>query len=175
MDFSPVYLPPDLPADQPTLTMTRVFQAPRTLVWKLWTDPYHLTQWWGPKGYTNPVCRMDVRPGGRWSHVMRGPDGTEYPVESEYLEVVPPERIVYRNAKAEGEIWGDNPPPSFVRTITFTEAGGETTVTIRAEFKTFEERDRIVRRGFATGTNESLDKLAEHIRQLGNEMQQPGT
>jgi uncharacterized protein YndB with AHSA1/START domain len=100
-----------------------------------------------------------------------GPDGTDYPVESEYLEVVPPERSVYRNARAEGEIWGDNPPPSFVRTITFTEAAGKTTVTIRAEFKNVEERDRVVRRGFAAGTNESLDKLAEHIGQLGSKMQ----
>jgi uncharacterized protein YndB with AHSA1/START domain len=143
------------------LIITRVFNAPRTLVWKAFADPYHLAQWWGPKGYTNPVCELDFRVGGHWHNVMRSPEGDEYPVDAEFVEIVPPERIVYRNAPPKGEVWGNNPPPSFVRTITFEEADGRTTLTLRAEFDSAEDKQRAVRRGFVEGTNESYDRLAE--------------
>lgn len=141
------------------LIITRVFDAPRTLVWKAFADPYHLVQWWGPKGFTNPVCELDFRVGGHWHNVMRGPDGDEYPTDAEFIEIVPPERIVYRNAPAVGEVWGGNPPPSFLRTITFVEESGRTTLAIRAEFATAEHKQAVVRRGWIEGTNESLDKL----------------
>lgn len=141
------------------LIITRVFEAPRTLVWKAFSDPFHLAQWWGPKGFANPVCDLDFRVGGHWHHVMRGPDGREYPTDSTFIEIVPPERIVYRNAAPKGEVWGINPPPSFVRTITFEEDGGRTTLTIRAEFETAEHKEAVVRRGWIEGTSESLDKL----------------
>lgn len=143
------------------LVITRTFDAPRGLVWKAFADPYHLAQWWGPKGYTNPVCELDFRIGGHWHNVMRAPDGTELPVDSVFIEIVPPERIVYRNAPPKGEVWGDNPPPSFIRTITFEEADGRTILTIRAEFDSAEDKQNAMRRGFVEGTNSSLDKLAE--------------
>jgi uncharacterized protein YndB with AHSA1/START domain len=143
------------------LIITRVFDAPRTLVWKAFSDPFHLAQWWGPKGYTNPVCELDFRVGGHWHNVMRSPDGDEYPVDVEFIEIVPPERIVYRNAPPKGEVWGDNPPPSFVRTITFEEVDGRTTLTLRAEFDTAADKQAVMRRGFVDGTNESYDRLGE--------------
>lgn len=152
-----------LPEDQPTLTITRVFDAPRALVWKMFSDPFHLRQWWGPHGFTNPVCELDFRVGGRWHHVMRGPDGREYPTDSIFLENVPSERIVYRNAAPKGEVWGDNPPPSFMRTLTFTEAHGRTTLTLFAEFDDMEQRTGAARRGFVEGTLESYDRLAAHL------------
>lgn len=74
--------------------ISRVFDAPRVLVFTAWTDPEHMAQWWGPHGFTNPVCEMDVRPGGAHRIVMRGPDGVEYPIKGVYLEVVEPERLV---------------------------------------------------------------------------------
>lgn len=151
-------------AEDKALVITRTFDAPRALVWRAFADPYHLAQWWGPRHFTNPVCELDFRVGGRWHNVMRGPDGSEYPVDVEFIEIVEPERIVYRNAPAKGEIWGDNPPPSFLRTIAFAEVGGSTTLTIRAEFETVEHKDAVVRRGWIDGTNESLDKLAELLR-----------
>lgn len=152
-----------LPADQPTLTITRVFAAPRTLVWKMFSEPFHLAQWWGPQGFSNPVCELDFRVGGHWHHVMRGPDGREYPTDSTFVEIVPPERIVYRNAAPRGEVWGDNPPPSFKRTLTFTEQDGRTTLTLFAEFDDMDGREAAARRGFVEGTLESYDRLAAHL------------
>ena len=156
----------ELSPSEPTLTIARTFAAPRELVWKMFADPFHLSQWWGPKGYTNPVCQLDFRVGGHWHHVMRGPDGREYPTDSTFIAIDPPSRIVYRNAAPQGEVWGDNPPPSFVRTLTFTEANGVTTLTLVAAFDAPEQRDAAMRRGFAQGTLESYDRLAAHLEAL---------
>jgi uncharacterized protein YndB with AHSA1/START domain len=147
------------------LVVTRTFDAPRALVWRAFSDPLHLSRWWGPKGYTNPVCELDFRVGGHWHNVMRGPDGKDLPTDVTFIEIVEPERIIYRNAPAKGEVWGDNPPPSFVRIITFTEDEGRTTLTMRAEFDSRENKDAVARRGWINGTNSSFDKLAELLRE----------
>ncbi len=157
--------------DDPTtsdreLVITRELDAPRDLVWMAFADPYHLSRWWGPAGFTNPVCELDLRPGGTWRHVMRGPDGRDYPVDSEFLEVVPPERIVYRNLAATAPVFGDNPPPSFVRVITFEALGNRTRLTIHAWFDTAAEKAATIRRGFREGTEQSLDKLASLLADL---------
>ncbi len=77
------------------LVLTRVFDAPRELVWKAWTDPKYVMQWWGPKGFTAPVCRIDFRVGGKFLCCMRSPDGQEFWNGGEYFEIVPHEKIVY--------------------------------------------------------------------------------
>ena len=146
-------------ADDKVLIVTRTFAAPRALVWRAFSDPFHLRQWWGPKGFTNPVCELDFRVGGHWHNVMRGPDGREYPADFTFIEIAEPERIVFRNARGKGEVWGGNPPPSFVRTITFTEEDGRTTLTMRAEFASAEDLQRNASRGFRQGTDESFDRL----------------
>ena len=161
--MEPVILLPD---GQPTLSIERTFKAPRALVWKMFSDPFHLSQWWGPKGFTNPVCELDFRVGGRWYHVMRGPDGRDYPADSIFIEIVPPERIVYRNRVVQAEAFGDNPPPSFKRTLTFTETEGVTTLRLFAEFDNVQQRDGAQRRGFIAGTLESYDKLAARLEAL---------
>jgi len=157
---------PDLtaiPSDR-RLEIEREFDAPRDLVWMMFADPYHLSQWWGPAGFTNPVVELDLRPGGRWYHVMRGPDGKDYPADSEFIEVSPPERIVYRNRQLEAEAFGTNPPPSFLRVITLTDLGnGRTRLTVDAYFDTAAGKDAVVRRGFREGVLESFDKLAAHL------------
>lgn len=150
----------DVTTNEKVLVITRTFDAPRALVWRAFSDPVHLRQWWGPKGYTNPVCELDFRVGGHWHNVMRSPDGKELPVNATFTEIVEPERIVYRNAPPKGEVWGDNPPPTFVRTITFTEENGRTTLTLRAEFDAAADRERAMKRGFIEGTLESYDRLA---------------
>ena len=83
------------------LTLTRVFRAPRALVFQAWTDPKHLSQWWGPKGFTNPVCEEDARVGGALRIVMRAPDGAEYPMIGVFREVVAPERLVFTNSPVD--------------------------------------------------------------------------
>src|SRR4029078_10404472 len=94
--------------DSKTLVITRTLNAPRALVWKMFADPYHLAQWWGPKGYSNRVEELDFRTGGRWRHVMIAPDGKELPTDNDIVEVTEPERLVFRNAPADPKIFGDN-------------------------------------------------------------------
>jgi uncharacterized protein YndB with AHSA1/START domain len=152
--------------DSKTLVITRTLKAPRELVWKMFSDPYHLAQWWGPKGYTNRVDKLDFRTGGSWLHVMIGPDGTEQPTANDILEVTPPRRIVYRNAPADPKIFGDNPPPGFTKTLTFEQVDGGTEFTLVCSFDRPEHKDAVVRRGFSQGTNQSFDKLEAHLATL---------
>ena len=150
--------------DSRTLTITRTLKATRALVWKMFADPYHLAQWWGPEGYSNRVERLDFRTGGSWLHVMIGPDGRELPTDNVILEVAEPERIVYRNAPADPRIFGDNPPPAFTRTVTFDDLGdGRTQLTLVCSFDTEAQRDAVIRRGFVLGTNQSYDKLEAYL------------
>src|SRR6266568_1315682 len=76
------------------LVIERIFDAPPNLVFKAWTDPKQVAQWWGPKGFTNPVCEMDARPGGAFVIHMRAPDGTVYPTKGVFREIIEPERLV---------------------------------------------------------------------------------
>jgi uncharacterized protein YndB with AHSA1/START domain len=150
--------------DSKTLVITRTLSAPRALVWKMFADPYHLAQWWGPKGYTNRVEEFDLRPGGRWRHVMIAPDGKEYPTDNEIVEVSEPERLVLRNMPADPTIFGDNPPPGFTKTLTLEAVeGGKTRLVLVCTFDTAEHKDAVTRRGFSIGTNESFDKLEAHL------------
>lgn len=156
----------DMTDDSRTLVIERVLNAPRALVWKMFSDPYHLAQWWGPKGFTNRVEKLDFRTGGSWRHVMIGPDGKELPTDNVIVEVKEPERIVYRNAPADPKIFGDNPPPGFTKTLTFEEVGTQTRLMLVCTFDTAEHKEAVARRGFVTGTNESFDKLEAHLRAL---------
>src|SRR4051812_13276105 len=83
------------PATGTSIVFTRIFDAPRELVFKVWTDPQHIAQWWGPHRFTNPRCEWDARPGGKIHVDMRGPDGTVYPMAGEFREVVEPQRLVF--------------------------------------------------------------------------------
>src|SRR5258706_12536384 len=94
--------PGTTPAER-ELTITRIFDAPRELVFKVWTDPKHLAQWWGPQYFTNPVCEIDLRPGGALYIQMTDPDGVAYPVKGTFREVVPPERLVFTTGSFEDE------------------------------------------------------------------------
>jgi uncharacterized protein YndB with AHSA1/START domain len=133
------------------LVLSRVFDAPRALVFEAWAKPEHMNRWWGPKGFTMSACEMDFRTGGSFYLGMRGPDGTDYPFRGTYDEVVVPERIVF-----SGEIHDGN----FVRTtVTFVETAGKTTVTVRQVYSTTSEATR----GAPVGWSTSLDRLAEHL------------
>ena len=159
-------MPAARPDDSRTLTITRTLNAPRALVWKMFSDPYHLAQWWGPEGYTNRVEKLDFRTGGSWLHVMIGPDGRELPTDNVILEVTEPERIVYRNAPADPKIFGDNPPPGFTKALTFEEVEGGTRLTLVCTFDKPEHKGAVIRRGFSLGTNQSFDKLEAHLATL---------
>lgn len=88
---------PLIPADEAVIIITNILDAPRTLVWEAFTTPEHVKNWYGGHGYSNPVCEMDVRPGGRWRHVMRTPSGIEISMEFVFVEVVKPEKLSWRD------------------------------------------------------------------------------
>ncbi len=116
------------------IVSTRMIDAPRELVFAAWTDPAHLAKWWGPKGFTNTFEMFDCRPGGRWTFVMHGPDGVDYPNACEFVEIVEPERIVFRHLE---------PMHHFRVTATFEDQDGRTKLTFRMLFDDATERDRI--------------------------------
>jgi uncharacterized protein YndB with AHSA1/START domain len=143
------------------IVISRVFDAPRELVWDAMTDPEHVVKWWGPLGFTTTIKEMDVRPGGAWTHVMHGPDGTDYPNNSVFTEVVKPERIGYTNAGGkEGA-----PEISFVAMWTFEEVEpGKTKTTIHMVFPTAEAREKVVKEyGAIEGAEQTLARLAEEL------------
>jgi len=152
--------PSEGPSADREIVIARVFDAPRELVWEAWTNPQHVANWWGPVGFTTTIEEMDVRPGGVWKHVMRGPDGTEYPNHSVFQEVVKPERIVFANGGGRKGARGVN----FVSTWTFEALDQQTKLTIRHVFATAEERDRVAREyGAVEGAKQTLGRLAEYL------------
>src|SRR5688572_8592674 len=99
------------PAGEPFFIIERILDAPRELIWKMYTDPVHMVHFWGPAGSTLPVCKVDLRVGGVWIYTMRWPDGSEYTVSSVYLELVEPERIVFRDGPTGDQDVEDLAPP----------------------------------------------------------------
>lgn len=154
-------------ADSPVLIVRRSFRAPRELVWRCYTDPAHLVHFWGPRGATNPVSEVDLRVGGAWRQVMRFPAGNEYGYTSIFLEIVPPARLAWRDAP-DGSRFGDPlPDATFVTSLDFEEADGQTTLTVRVTFPTVAEREAAVARGFARTVTDSFDKFAAYLTTLG--------
>ena len=143
------------------LVITRIFDAPRELVFQAWTDPERLRRWWGPKGFTNPVCEVDVQPGGAIRIHMRGPDGTVYPMTGVYHEIVEPERLVFTSAALD-----QNGDPLFevLNVITFAEHGGKTKLTMRATVATATAAAAPYLAGMEQGWSMSLDRLADEMR-----------
>src|SRR4051812_11212948 len=139
------------------LISSRIFNAPRELVFKAWTDPGHLQKWWGPKGFTNTFHAFDSRPGGEWNFIMHGPDGTDYKNKSVFVEIKKPERIVFDHVSG----------PLFRATVNFTEtAPGKTKVVWSMLFNSPEEFERI--KVFAVpGNLENLEKLDSHLVTMG--------
>jgi uncharacterized protein YndB with AHSA1/START domain len=156
-----------LPPDEPVIVIERIFDAPRTLMFKLFTDPFHLAQFWGPHGSTNPVCEMDVRPGGKWVQVMRFADGSEYRHTSVYLEVVAPERIVYRDVPNDGIVAvHELPPPQLLTTILFEDLGGRTKLIAHVRAQSIAGRDETVRRGFADVVAQGYERIDAYLLTL---------
>jgi uncharacterized protein YndB with AHSA1/START domain len=147
------------------IVISRLFDAPRELVWEAMTNPQHLVKWWGPVGFTTTIKEMDVKPGGAWTHVMHGPDGVDYPNYSVFTEVVKPERIGFTNAGGkEGA-----PEITFVATWTFEEVEpGKTKTTIHMIFPTAQARDTVVNEyGAIEGAEQTLARLAEELAKIG--------
>ena len=148
-----------LPSDREIL-VTREFDAPRDLVFKAMTDPDLIPRWWGPRGYTTTVDKMDVRPGGSWRFVVRDPDGRESGFRGEYREVVAPERVVQTFE------WEPMAGHISVDTAIFTEHDGRTLLTTRSLFSSKEDRDGMVQSGMEKGLRETQDRFSELLLEL---------
>jgi len=147
----------------PELIVNRVFNAPRELVWKAWTEPDHVVNWWGPKGFSIRTSEIDLRPGGIWRFIMKGPDGVEYPNKISFHEMVKPERLVYTSSD---DIEGD--PEEFQTIVTFVEQDNKTILTMRLIFPSEEIREKVVKEyGAIEGANQTLDRLEEQLRIMG--------
>src|SRR5712691_7971680 len=138
------------------IVMTRVFDAPRRLVFEAMTKPEHLVRWFGPHGWTLAVCQIDFRPGGAWRFVLRGPDGRDMGMRGVYQEITPPERFV------STESFDDYPGES-LNTLILSEKDGKTTFTITVRYASQEIRDTVIKSGMEHGAAECYDKLAEML------------
>jgi uncharacterized protein YndB with AHSA1/START domain len=155
------------------IVVTRVFDAPRRLVFKAWTEPEHMKRWWGPNGFTMPVCTVDLRPGGVMHFCMRSPEGQDIWCKGVYREVVEPQRIVSTDSFSDkdGNVvkpsqYGMSPdwPVEALITTTFAEQAGKTAFTLRHAVGSAPAADR---EGCRAGWSESLDRLASYLAEEG--------
>jgi len=142
--------------DEPGITFQRILDAPRELVFEVWTQPQHIVKWWGPNGFTNTTQQMDVRNGGVWDSIMHGPDGTDYKNHIIYDEVMPPERLVYTNVSGK-----------FQSVVTFEKHGNQTRLTMQTIFGSAEQRDRIIKAVDAVeGGKQTLGRLVDYLAEM---------
>lgn len=139
------------------LVSAREFDAPRELVYRAWTTPDLLARWWGPKGFTNTFHEIDIKPGGAWRFTMHGPDGTDYPNHSVFVEIVPMERVVLDHLSGH----------EFRVTATFEDLGGRTGVTFRQLFKVTEEFEQ-AKPYCMEGNEQNFDRLGKLLAELAS-------
>ncbi len=140
--------------------ITHEFNAPRELVWKTWTDAKHLAQWWGPRGFTNPVCEWDVRPGGKIYDVMRAPNGEDYPMGGEFREINPMDKLSFSCGPLDdkGKMIFE-----FLHVVTFSEKNGKTKLVVNSRvLRATPEAGKYIG-GFEAGMTQSLERLAEMV------------
>jgi len=136
------------------LSISRLLNAPVQLVWKVFTTPEHIKQWWGPNGFTNTIDKMEVKPGGTWEFVMHGPDGTDFKNKSIFKEIVKEKRIVFEHLSG----------PKFTTTITFEAQGQKTLISWRMLFESKEEFSQVVKTFKADiGLKQNIDKLEDYL------------
>jgi|GEM_PF-127423 len=150
------------------IVMQRTLRAPRALVWALWTDPDHVRSWWGPHGFENTACEIDLRPGGRFYVAMRTPDGEPCPCEGVFVEIAAPERLVYDGLPHMHPCGSGLPPESRV-SVSFAEQGLDTRVTVHARLLSPDRRAAAVEHGFAEGWADCFERMSELLPQGSGE------
>lgn len=156
----------EIPAQDPIIVMSRIYDAPRAVVWEAMTEPRHVATWWGGPGFSNPVCEMDVRPGGLWHHVMRFPDGHELHMHFVFVEVEKPARLVWRHADHGTRASG---PPTSETTVTLEDLGDRTAWTMVARFTSVTDRDAALAIGFTKPIEASNARLVDYLKTLSTE------
>jgi uncharacterized protein YndB with AHSA1/START domain len=146
--------PSELVTKSGVITVTRVINAPQEQLFKMWSDPVHISNWWGPRGYTTTTEIMEFKNGGVWRHVMHGPDGTNFNNEIVYVEIVEPELIIYDHVNE----------PLFRSVSTFENVGNSTRLTVRLDFASAEACDYgVLHHGASEGLKDLVDRLAEQL------------
>jgi uncharacterized protein YndB with AHSA1/START domain len=140
----------------PEAIIKRTFNAPRAKVFQAWVDPEQMAQWFGPKGFDNPVCELDVRPGGKLKIHMRAPDGTIYPCHGTFHEIVAPERLVFTSQAVEHD---GTVLIEAINTVTFADVGGKTVLTVHARVVKVVGIGAQYVKGMEHGWSQSFDKL----------------
>ena len=139
------------------IVTSRLFDAPRELVWKVWTEPEHVAVWWGPDRFRNTIHVMDVKPGGVWNFIMHGPDGTDYNNKIVFSEILKPEKLVYTHVSG----------PIFESTVTFEEIDGKTKVTMRAVFESVDVLEYAIKQFSAVeGAKQTFGRLADYLEKV---------
>jgi uncharacterized protein YndB with AHSA1/START domain len=154
----------DLPASDRELVLTRTINAPPAKVFRAWTEPELLKQWFAPRPWTVSAAEADVRPGGSSLIVMRSPEGQEFPNPGVYLEVVPNERLVFTDAYTSA--WEPSEKPFMTVILTFEDEGGKTKYTARARHWSVADREAHEKMGFHEGWGQCADQLAEVVAKL---------
>lgn len=148
------------------MVFTRVYDAPRELVFRMWTELYHLEKWWGPNGFTTTTREFELKPEGVWRFVMHGPDGMDYQNKITFLKIDNPERLVYRHDGGEGELES----VEFQVTVEFVDKGGKTELTMRSVFKTAEMMKLVTEKyGAREGAVQHLARLDKHVTMMAGE------
>ncbi len=143
------------------MTITRLLYAPPPVVFRAWTEPERMAQWWGPRGFTNPVVELDVRSGGAIRIDMRGPDGTVYPMRGLFREIVEPERLVFTSTAFEDA--GGNPGLESLSTVTFEALEGKTKLTWHEAVVRSSPEAAAALEGMEEGSSQSLERLDEYL------------
>lgn len=152
------------PASDRELVLTRLIDAPREKLYRAWTEPELLKQWFAPLPWTTPRVEVDLRPGGTNFFVMRGPDGKEFPNRGVYLEVVENERLVFTDAYTKA--WEPSEKPFMTVIATFAEEAGKTRYTARVQHWTVADREAHEKMGFHEGWGQCADQLAALVAKL---------
>jgi uncharacterized protein YndB with AHSA1/START domain len=146
------------------LTLTHIFNAPRILVFKAWTEPEQVSIWWGPDGFTNPVCELDPRPGGSIFIHMKGPDGRVYPMDGIFKEITEPEKLVFISSALDEK---GRKLFEVLNTVTFEEEGKKTRLTLLAEIIKSTTEAKPYLDGMDQGWGQSIGRLDAFINKLG--------
>src|SRR5882757_3670760 len=146
------------------MTLTRLINAPIELVWEAWTDPKQVAQWWGPNGFSSPVCQWDAKPGNTIHIDMQGPDGTIYPMGGEFIELQKPTKLVFIAAALDstGKQLFEN-----LNTVTFTDKGGKTEINIHVSVSDVKPGAEEYLKGMNEGWNQTIDKMGDFVLQQG--------
>jgi len=160
----------NLTAEQSTKTekemiFSRYINAPRELVWEVWTQPEHIEKWWGPNGFTTTTKQFELKPGGVWLHTLHGPDGTDYPNKIVFMEILKPEKLVYRHSDDDKGV----EPVRFHVEVTFVEENEMTLVTMHSIFETAEMLTKVVEvYGAYEGAIQHFARLKEYVGSLNS-------